>query len=183
MNHLGTRVLETQRLTLRPFTLEDASAMFRNWAGDPEVTTYLMWPTHTSQAVSAGVLTDWVKQYEKSDVYLWAIVPRALGEPIGSISVVEPIDEKVRAAEVGYCIGKRWWHQGITSEALGRVMAFLFDEVGVSRVEARHDPRNPRSGAVMRKCGMKYEGTHRCADWNNQGICDAAIYALLAGER
>ena len=45
------------------------------------------------------------------------------------------------------------------------------------------DPRNPNSGKVMKKCGMKYEGTLRSADWNNQGICDACCYALLKSER
>ena len=62
-------------------------------------------------------------------------------------------------------------------------MDFLFDKVGIQRVESRHDPKNPNSGAVMRKCGMKYEGTLRKADWNNQGICDACYYSLLASER
>lgn len=66
------------------------------------------------------------------------------------------------------------------TEALGAVIGFLFDEVGMNRVEARHDPRNPNSGAVMRKCGMKYEGTLRQSDWNDQGICDASWYSILA---
>ena len=63
------------------------------------------------------------------------------------------------------------------------VMDFLFDEVDVNRIESRHDPRNPHSGGVMKKCGMKYEGTLRSADWNNQGICDASYYSLLKAER
>ena len=62
-------------------------------------------------------------------------------------------------------------------------MNYLFDEVGANRVESRHDPRNPNSGAVMRKCGMKFEGTLRQSDWNNQGICDASWYGLVAEER
>ena len=183
MNHQGTKRLETERLVLRPATIEDAGAMFRNWGSDPEVTKYLTWPTHTGEDVSAMVLTDWVKRYAEPDCYIWMIELKALGEPIGSISVVNAKDEKVQSAEVGYCIGRNWWHQGITSEAMRRVMDYLFDEVGVQRIEARHDPRNPHSGDVMRKCGMRYEGTHRQADWNNQGICDAAYYAMLVEER
>ena len=50
-------------------------------------------------------------------------------------------------------------------------------------VESRHDPRNPHSGMVMQKCGMRYEGTLRSADRNNQGICDTSWYALLRDER
>ena len=59
----------------------------------------------------------------------------------------------------------------------------LFDKVGMNRIEARHDPNNPHSGDVMKKCGMRYEGTMRQADRNNQGICDASCYALLKSER
>jgi ribosomal-protein-alanine N-acetyltransferase len=80
-------------------------------------------------------------------------------------------------------MGRAWWHQGIMSEALQAVMDFFFDKVGANRIESRHDPRNPHSGMVMKKCGMKYEGTMRSSDRNNQGICDASWYALLRSER
>ena len=182
MEHLGTKRLETERLILRRFTVEDAQAMFRNWASDEEVTKFLTWPAHRSAEVSRRVLEDWVAGYEKPDFYQWAIVPRNFGEPIGTISVVDQ-DDRCRKAHIGYCIGRNWWHQGMMSEALGAVMDFLFDEVGYQRIESRHDPRNPHSGGVMKKCGMKYEGTLRQSDWNNQGICDASWYAALREER
>ena len=60
---------------------------------------------------------------------------------------------------------------------------YLFTEVGMNRIAARHDPNNPHSGGVMRKCGMVYEGTTRASDKNNQGICDAAHYAILRRDR
>ena len=67
---------------------------------------------------------------------------------------------------IGYCISKKWWNKGITSEALKALIKYFFEEVGVNRVESRHDPSNPNSGKVMMKCGMKYEGTIREADIN-----------------
>ena len=182
MKHQGTKELETPRLLLRRFTLDDAEAIYSNWCSDEEVTKYLTWPAHKSTDTSRYVLTEWVESYSKPDYYQWAIVSKNLSEPIGCISVVSQ-DDRIAMAQVGYAIGKRWWHQGITSEALKRVMDFLFDEVGFNRIEARHDPRNTNSGAVMKKCGMRYEGTLRHADWNNQGVCDACYYALLASER
>lgn len=57
------------------------------------------------------------------------------------------------------------------------------NNIGTKKIESRHDPRNPNSGAVMKKCGMMYEGTLRQADWNNQGICDASYYAILKNDR
>lgn len=183
MQHLGTKYLETERLILRPFTMEDAEAMFQNWASDDEVTKFLTWPSHKEPAVTKNVLETWTESYQKPSYYQWAIVRKEGGdEPIGSISVTNKIDGIVRKAQIGYCIGRKWWHLGITSEALSEILRFLFEEVGVNRVEARHDTRNPNSGAVMRKCGMKFEGTLRQSDWNNQGICDASYYAVLAEE-
>ncbi len=91
-------------------------------------------------------------------------------------------NEKARSVEIGYCIGEKWWRRGYTSEALSAVIRFFFEEVGVNRVYSEHDPRNPNSGRVMEKCGMKYEGTLRQADFNNTGICDTCVYGILAEE-
>ena len=181
LTHKGTQTIETNRLILRRAVSKDAEPMFRNWASDPEVTKYLTWPAHESIAVSQMVIGSWLQEYEKESYYQWMMVLKELGEPIGSISVVRQND-RVEEAEIGYCIGRRWWHKGIVSEALGAVIKYLFEEVGMNRVAARHDPNNPNSGGVMRKCGMKYEGTNRACDRNNQGICDAAQYSILRCE-
>ena len=181
LTHKGTQTIETPRLILRRACQEDAEPMFRNWASDSEVTKYLTWPTHSNTAVSEMVIGSWLQEYERDNYYQWMIVLKEIGEPIGSISVVRQNDH-VQEAEIGYCIGSRWWHQGIMTEALAAVIEYLLTEVGMNRVAARHDPNNPHSGGVMRKCGMKYEGTHRACDRNNQGICDAAQYAILRSE-
>lgn len=180
MKHLGTRRIETERLVLRRFTLDDADAMYRNWASDPEVTKFLMWPTHSSVEVTKEVLTEWVVSYEKDDRYEWCITKKEDGEPIGSIGVVK-VSDRIKMAEIGYCISRDCWHQGITSEAMKAVMTYLLEEVGMERIESRHDPKNPHSGAVMRKCGLQYEGTRIHADWNNSGICDVALYGYVKG--
>lgn len=181
MKHLGTKTIETERLLLRPFTLADAPCMYRNWASDPEVTKYLTWPAHGNVGVSEMVLSDWVSHYGEENYYQWAIVLKALGEPIGSIAAVQ-VNDRAELVEIGYCMGKNWWHRGLMTEAMNAVLGFFFREVGANRVEARHDPRNPHSGGVMRKCGMTYEGTHRQADRNNQGLCDASWYGILREE-
>ena len=181
LNHKGTKRLETTRLILRKAVKEEAEPMFRNWASDPQVTKFLTWPTHSSISVSQTVIESWISEYEKDNCYQWMIQLKELGEPIGSISVVRQND-RIAEAEIGYCIGSRWWHQGIVSEALSAVIEYLFTEVGINRISARHDPNNPHSGGVMRKCGMKYEGTTHDSDRNNQGICDAAQYAILRNQ-
>ena len=182
MNHLGTVDIETPRLMLRQFIRQDASAVFRNWASDERVVEFLRWPAHRSIAVTERVLEDWVMEYSRKDYYQWAIVLKENGsEPIGTISVVAQ-DEQLKMVHIGYCIGARWWGQGITAEAFSAIIPFFFEEVGVKRIESQHDPRNMNSGKVMVKCGLKLEGVLRQADVNNKGIVDAAIYSLLAEE-
>ena len=181
LTHKGTQTIETSRLILRRAVPEDAEPMFRNWASDPAVTKFMTWPTHSHVEISESVLGSWIQGYEKNDYYQWIIVLKELGEPIGTISVVRQ-NGRVEEAEIGYCIGSPWWHKGITSEALSAVVDFLFANVGMNRIAARHDPNNPHSGGVMRKCGMKYEGTTRASDRNNQGICDAAHYAITRSD-
>lgn len=183
MKNCGTQRIETDRLILRRYTIEDADAMYKNWASDSEVTKFLTWQPHPSVDVSRSIIEDWLKKYSDEKYYHWAIVLKDNGnEPIGGISVVH-MNEDISMVHIGYCLGRAWWRRGIMSEALKAVTNFMFDTVEVNRVEARHDPRNPNSGKVMQKCGMKYEGTLRSADRNNQGICDACYYALLRSER
>lgn len=181
LTHKGTQTIETPRLILRRAQMADAQPMFANWASDPEVTKFLTWPAHSDLDVTKTLLQRWLDEYEKDDDYQWMIVLKELGQPIGSIGVGAHHDQ-IGKAEIGYCIGKTWWHTGIMTEALNAVMDFLFREVGLNRIEARHDPNNPHSGGVMKKCGMQYEGTARAADRNNQGICDAAHYAILRSD-
>lgn len=181
MNHLGTKRMETSRLVLRPFVKEDAQAMFHNWASDPEVTKFLSWPAYQSVGDAYAILNIWVPQYSDPTFYQWGIELKEIGQPIGSISVVNQ-DDRVDMVEIGFCIGKKWWGRGIMTEALNAVMEYLFEEVGVQRIEAGHDPNNPASGAVQRKCGLKYEGTLRRSIRSNQGITDKAVHAILKEE-
>ena len=181
LHHCGTKEIETARLILRRFAPEDAEAAFRNWMRDPNVTEFLTWQPHPDAAHTAELLCRWAAEYEKPNYYQWAIELKELGEPIGSISVVRQ-DEATDMAHIGYCIGKPWWHRGYTSEALAAVIRFLFCEVGANRIETQHDPANPHSGGVMRKCGMKYEGTLRQASRSNRGIHDVMMYSILANE-
>jgi ribosomal-protein-alanine N-acetyltransferase len=179
MKHLGTKEFETERLLLRRFIIDDAENMFKNWANDDEVTKYLTWESHKSINWSKNILEPWIQNYSKNDFYLRAIVLKEINQPIGSIGIVQQADN-TKMVHVGYCLGKKWWNKGITSEAFNVLIKFFFEEVGVNRIESRHDPNNPNSGKVMMKCGLKYEGLRRQADYNNQGICDSAGYGILA---
>ena len=159
LDHKGTKIIETERLILRPFQKSDSEFMFKNWASDPEVAKFLTWNAHRSISDSEYVVNMWVDQYSDNSRYNWAIVLKELGEPIGGIDVVK-IYENTDAAEIGYNIGRKWWNQGIVTEAFNAIIPYLF-EVGFQQIRAAYAAKNPASGRVMEKCGLKYEGTLR----------------------
>lgn len=181
MTHTGTQTIKTNRLTLRRYTVGDARAMFENWANDPAVTEFLTWQPHESVDVSRRILEGWVPNYSRDDYYHWAIVPDDVGEPVGDIAAVKH-DDRTSMVHIGYALGRKWWRRGYMSEALAGVIEFFFTRTSVNRIESQHDPNNPRSGGVMKKCGMIYEGTLRRADISNRGVVDACMYSILRDE-
>lgn len=182
IKHCGTNTIETERLILRRFEFQDAQAMYDNWASNDNVTKFLTWPTHTSVETTKDVLINWIDSYKEISTYHWAITLKGNDEVIGDISVTK-IDEECLTAELGWCMSEDYWGQGIMPEAALAVRDYLFDSVGFNRIAAIHDSNNPKSGRVMQKIGMQYEGTKRQASKNNQGICDICLYAILASDR
>ena len=181
MNHTGTIVIETPRIILRPFTVEDAPAMYRNWASDPEVTRFLTWPTHASEEVTRSVLTAWTQEYRQPNRYEWCVVPRCAGEAMGSLGVTD-INESEGEVEIGYCLSRSQWGLGLMPEAVQAVLRHFFNVVGAKRVLAKHDTNNPKSGRVMQKSGMTLQRVVPKGARNNQGVCDIAIYAISREE-
>ena len=174
MTHLGTQYIETDRLVLRKLERSDAQSFLDNIAADDEVTKFLAgWPENCTVPMMEEILDRWISQYSDLDCYNWAIVWKENGfEAIGQV-IVFYWDEITGAPNLGCCLGRRWWNQGIMTEALGTVIDYLLDRVGVARIEAYCDQENHASQAVIEKCGMKYEITK---DW-------AGCYAIGRGER
>lgn len=179
IKHKGTITLYTDRLILRRFTKEDATDMFANWASDPEVTRYLSWLPHKDIKITRNIISSWLSLYKKPDYYNWAIVPKNYGRVIGSIGVVDTSEKNYRC-EIGYCLSKRYWNQGIMTESLRAVISYLVKEIGFKRVQAVHQVENVASGRVMLKSGMKYEGRLRGYALNNRNeLVDCEMYAIL----
>lgn len=179
LKHRGTDTLKTGRLVLRPYLEGDGDSMYRNWASDPLVCRYLTWAPHESPDVSRALVSEWASCYGSDHFYHWVITLD--GEPVGDISVVrwsEPNEE----AELGYCLSRRLWGQGLMTEALRAVSLYLFDQIGFHRIMLRHDRLNPASGRVMQKAGFLYEGCLRESQLTREGRwADLCVYGATRG--
>ena len=180
LTHKGTQDLKTKRLLLRKYSMSDAEQMFKNYATDSEVTRFLNWDPYNNVDEVKLFLKEVIKEYDKLDHYNWAI--EFNGDMIGSISAYS-LNDKDSVCEIGYCLGRAYWNQGIMSEALDAVLKYLFQEVNMHRIMAKHDVDNPASGKVMQKCNMTYEGTFRKFYLHEDGTySDSLIYGILNEE-
>ena len=181
MNHKGTQTLETGRLILRRYTMADVHGTFANWCSDPEVARYTTWSAHADEGVTRALLEDWTSRYDRPDYYNWVMEMKATGEIIGNCSAVR-INDDIDEVELGWCMSRREWGKGYMPEAAREITRYLFDEVGANRVCAKHDVENPKSGRVMQKIGMKFEGVRRQGFRGRRGIVDVACYAIVRSD-
>lgn len=93
------------------------------------------------------------------------------------------VDDRSDSAEVGYSLSRTYWNQGLMTEALKVVLQCGFSDLRLNRIEAQHDVRNPASGKVMEKCGMRKEGILRSRIKNKNEYIDVAVWSVLAGDR
>ena len=138
--HRGTQTLETERLILRQYRLDDADDMFANWVTDREVTRFWGWEPHREIAQTKSRLQGWIDDYQRSDNYHWVIESKEKSEAIGYIYLSE-FDE-IDGCAVHYLLSRKFWNQGLMTEACGRVLSFAFAEVEVKKINSRHHEKN-----------------------------------------
>ena len=153
MKHCKTGVIDTPRLTLRPFVLEDAADSFANWASDPDVQTEYSEPVYPTEQAVAELLAKWVAQYQTPGFYRWAITLKESGQNIGLIAFCR-VYEDCRTAEIEYCIGRAFWGHGYAGEALSAVIETTFRDTDFEKLEAYHREANQKSGRVLEKSLM-----------------------------
>ncbi|MDD4412982.1 MAG: GNAT family N-acetyltransferase [Oscillospiraceae bacterium] len=154
INHVGTQLIDTERLILRQFTKNDASDMFCNWVTDPEVSKFWGWKPHENIEETKSLLHGWIEDYKNPKTYHWVIELKSTSQAVGYIYLNE-FDEN-DSCEVHFALSQKYWNQGFMTEACKAVLAFAFDVLHVEKVHTRHHIDNPASGRVMQKCGMKY---------------------------
>lgn len=178
LNHTGTLTIETERLILRRFTIDDTDAVYNNWTSDKEVSKYMRWEPHKNINETKLKINDWLERYHKNNFYQWTITIKGSDEPIGAIGLFV-VNESDLCGDFGYSISRKYWGQGIATEALKVAIKVAFEEVGFNRIESYHSINNPASGKEMLNAGMKLEGFAKQKYRSNVGFEDCNMYSIL----
>jgi ribosomal-protein-alanine N-acetyltransferase len=149
--------LQTQRLILRSFELTDGEDV-RRLAGDRAIADTTLQIPHPYEV---GMAEEWILtqrlRYEAGEQVVFAVLLRESGQLIGAMGLV--IEGQFRRAELGYWIGRPYWGHGYCTEAGKAVLEYGFHSLNLNRIHAYHFKRNPASGKVLQKLGMKHEGS------------------------
>ena len=152
ITHKGTQPIQTQRLILRKITSDDYGMIFK-FMSDPEITKYEDWIPHESIDYTGGFISWLTNDYKDDRIYCWGI---QLGEDI--IGFVMVIDVNEWSGSITYYLNKEYWSNGYATEAVNAILGFMFREVGMDRIVAKHSIKNIASGKVLKKTNMRYRG-------------------------
>lgn len=169
-------IIETERLILRPFTLDDAERL-------AEICQNELVQKHLFSLPNPYTIDDavfWLnKQLDSPDEKAYAIILKENGYLVGNICI-RP--KQNNSAEIGYYIDEPYMSKGYMSEAAAAIIKYGFEELHLNKVYARHKTDNPASGRVMEKNGMKFEGVLRQELLKNGKYYDVAVRSILREE-
>lgn len=147
-------VLETERLILRPLTMDDLDAVFK-WAGDPRVNKYMIYPLYKNK--EEGI--EWLKSlYQDDDKKDFGFVLKETGELIGSGGIYYHPERGLWS--IGYNLAYDYWNRGFTTEAMEKIIEWGRQELGIKEVAATFAVENVGSRRVMEKLGMTFLEDH-----------------------
>jgi ribosomal-protein-alanine N-acetyltransferase len=164
-------------VTLREVRRSDAPSLF-SMLTTPEVRRYMSAPP--SDVAGFERFIEWAQNERREGRYIcFAVVPRGYDVAIG-ICQVRQIDPRFESGEWGAAIGSQFWGTGIFAAAADLLFDFLFDQVGVHRLEARAAVQNGRANGAARKVGSVPEGLARQALKCDGRYHDQLMWSLLA---
>jgi len=149
--------IETERLILRRPRIDDAPAIFENYAQDAEVTRYMTWRPNKDLEETYHHIEQTIKLWDEGKAYSYAITLKGSGSVIGMIA----LHPDVYKVAIGYVLARPHWGKGYISEAVRVLVDWLLKQPNIYRVFATCDVENSASARVMEKAGMTREGILR----------------------
>ena len=172
--------LETERLILRPYSIQDAADVQR-LAGDRAIADGTGIIPHP---YPDGLAEEWISKHQdafaKEEGVTFAVTRKSDDSLVGTMSLTGIV--KGHQAELGYWIGTPYWNEGFCTEAAQALLRYAFLELRLVRVHASHMTRNPASGRVMQKLRMRHEGCRRQHVKKWERFEDLELYGILKKE-
>jgi [ribosomal protein S5]-alanine N-acetyltransferase len=175
----GLPVLTGTRVTLRELRVSDAPSLFAMLTTE-EVSRFISPPPTTVEGFERFIM--WANRERAAGNYAcFAIVPQGMDTAVGLFQVRQ-LEPGWGTAEWGFALGSAYWGTGLYSEGAELVLEFIFERIGVHRLEARSAVQNGRGNGALRKLGAVQEGILRRSFLRNGQYMDQALWSILADD-
>lgn len=182
LTHKGTEKIQSERLILRKFEIEDTPEVYQNLSSKDEVFRFLQHSPNKDISQTRKYVECIISRYKQLDYYKWVIIDKEKNVVVGEISVCQIDPKNQFTCEVGYNISPDFWGFGYATEALGMVVDFLFKDVGFNRIEALHDLENLASEKVIIKNSFTCEGILKESDYRQGKFYDLKVYSITKSQ-
>ena len=154
MVNIGTIPLETERLILRRFSIDDGLEIFEGYRNQYE---FLYYANKNALSIEETIdeISEILKKYSQNDYYNWVITLKNSNKIIGSINL--KYNEKFEGMIFSYAIDNRFTNNGYMTEALNSIKSFCFNNLQVNQIIGGCIESNLPSRRVMEKCGLEYK--------------------------
>ncbi|MBT3319553.1 MAG: GNAT family N-acetyltransferase [Clostridia bacterium] len=172
--------IRTEKLTLRPFVMDDIETV-HSYISDGENAKYLLFATDSRDDTKAFIEKA-IEDYSEVPLrnYNYAIELNENSKHIGGCSIM--IDADGSEAEVGWVIRKEYWGRGLGTLIAQMLIKHGFEQLGLRRIYAACDSENVGSYRVMEKNGMRREGYFVKSRLSRGQYKDELYYAILREE-
>jgi RimJ/RimL family protein N-acetyltransferase len=154
---LAPQTLETARLILRGFALDDIDAHGRIFS-DPLVTRFLPrgpYPADKAHDIASRTISYFIEHWVQHGFGVWAVIDKASGALIGQCGLNKL--EEAPDVEVLYLLDRPFWGRGLATEGARASVEAGFTSVGLRRIVGLTKPENDASQRVLEKVGLRYE--------------------------
>jgi [ribosomal protein S5]-alanine N-acetyltransferase len=173
--------LHTSRLILREFRSDDWPAVLA-YQKDPRYLRYYAWTGRTAAEVQRFVQMFIDQQYEEPRTrYQMALCLRESGDLIGNCGIRRSAAWS-HDAEIGYELAPDQWGKGYATEAVGEILRFGFEDLGLHRIAAWTVAGNAASARVLEKAGFSLEGRLRDRESFKGQYWDVLMFGILSAE-
>ena len=173
-------VLESGRLILRQMEVDDAPGLFE-YCSDRDLLRHLPLEHTATLEDAVRCIQNFRAMYAAKKLAPWGVTLKETGKHIG-ICGFESWNPFADRAEIGFVITRRYWRQGLATEAATRVMRFGFEKMNLHRIEARAKRENESSTQLLKKMGFQYEGYLREQGYWMGAYHNLEFYSILRDE-
>ncbi len=167
-------------VTLRDVRLTDAPSLFTALASH-QVSGFISPPPASAEGFEKFIA--WTQRMRGAGQNIsFAVTPRGSDTAIG-LYQVRSLDPGFATAEWGFAIASEFWGTGVFFDGAQLLLDFVFDVVGVYRLEARASVRNGRGNGALEKLGAVNEGVLRRSLFRNGEHLDQVLWTILADDR